>query len=105
MIMQLVGFLIIAGLIFLAITTVDRNPNMRVPWMIIGCILFFTGSICLIVNTVGITIGFLAWIETMGKLGSFLFKLSLVIAGVVIFALVNHNPDSYDEYFDGNKYQ
>lgn len=103
--MQLFGFLILATLLYAATTTTDKNPSLRLFWMLVGCIMFFTGSICLIVNTVGLTIGFLAWIESMGVLGSFLFKLGLIFGGIAIVVLVNHNPDGYDEYFDGTKYQ
>jgi hypothetical protein len=27
------------------------------------------------------------------------------MGGIMIFILVNHNPDAYDEYFDGKKYK
>lgn len=102
---QLIGFLILAIPIFLTTTMVEKDPKWRIPWMIVGCIMFFTGIICLIVNSVALTIGFLAWIEKMGVLGSFLFKLGLIFGGVAIVVLANHSPESYDEYFDGTKYQ
>lgn len=105
MLMQLIGFLILGSLIYFATTSVDKNPKLRITWMLVGCVMFFTGSICLIVNSVGLTIGFLQWIENMGTMGSFLFKLGLIFGGIAIVVLVNHNPDAYDEYFDGTKYK
>lgn len=101
--MAFLGLFILIALIFGATTTVDKKPELRPLWMLIGCIMFFTGSICLIVNAVGITIGFLQWIELMGVTGSFFFKLGLIFGGVAIVVLVNHNPDAYDEYFDGKQ--
>jgi hypothetical protein len=104
MLLNLIAFLSIGLLIFFATTTVEKNPQLRIKWMLVGCTLFFTGSICLIVNSVGLTFGFLQWIDALGILGSFLFKLALIFGGILIVILVNHNPDAYDEYFDGNKY-
>ena len=101
--MAFLGVIILAALIFLATTTTDKNPKLRPFWKIIGSLMFFLGSTCLIVNSVGLPIGFLQWIEMMGPVGSFFFKLGLVFGGVAIFALVNHDPDAYDEYFDGKE--
>ncbi len=105
MILSIIGFSCLALLIYFAVTTVEKNPKLRVRWMVLGCLLFFTGSICLIVNSVGLTLGFLQWIDLMGVAPSFFFKLALVFGGIVIVILVNHNPDAYDEYFDGTKYE
>lgn len=103
--MQFIGFFILAAIIYFTTTTVEEKPKLRPLWTLVGCLMFFTGSLCLIVNSVGLTIGFLAWIELMGVLGSFLFKLGLVFGGIAVVILAHHNPESYDEYFDGNKYQ
>ncbi|CAA6825787.1 MAG: Unknown protein [uncultured Aureispira sp.] len=105
MIMQLVGFLILASTIYFSTTTVEKNPKLRTFWTIVGCLMFFTGALCLIVNSVGLQIGFLMWIELMGVLGSFLFKIGLIFGGIAVVILANHNPEAYDEYFDGKKYQ
>lgn len=105
MIITIISFSVLGLLLYLSIVTTEKNPKYRVRWMILGCILFFTGSLSLIINAVGLTFGVLEWIELMGTVGSFFFKLALVFGGVAMFFMVNHNPDAYDEYFDGNKYQ
>ncbi|MCH2023131.1 MAG: hypothetical protein MK207_11700 [Saprospiraceae bacterium] len=104
MIITTISFATILILIFWAINSVEKKPSLRPLWMIIGCLMFFTGSLSLIINSVGLSFGALQWVESMGVLGSFMFKLSLIFGGIVVVFLVNHNPDAYDEYFDGNKY-
>lgn len=105
MLSQLFGFSLLAGIIFLTTTTVERKPELRVFWMFVGCLMFFMGIISLVVNSVVLTLGFLAWVENMGVLGSFLFKLGLVFGGIAVVVLANHSPEAYDEYFDGTKYE
>ena len=105
MIITFVSFAIIFFLIFLAVNSLEKKPKLRPYFMLIGCAMFFTGSISLVVNSVGLTLGSLQWVESMGVLWSFMFKLLLIFGGIVIVILVNHNPDAYDEYFDGEKYK
>ncbi len=105
MLVQLFGFLLLAGIIFLTTMTVEKKPELRILWMIVGCIMFFTGVISLVVNSVVLTLGFLKWVEGMGVLGSFLFKLGLIFGGIAVVILANHRPEAYDEYFDGKKYE
>lgn len=105
MLLQIFGFLLLAGIIFLTTTTIEKKPELRIFWMIVGCLMFFTGIISLVVNSVVLTLGFLEWVEGMGPLGSFLFKLGLIFGGIAVVVLANHNPDAYDEYFDGSKYE
>lgn len=105
MILTVLSFSAVALLLFLAVNSAEKKPKYRPYWMILGCIMFFTGSISLVVNAVGLTLGSLQWVDAMGPLASFLFKMSLVMGGIMIFILVNHNPNAYDEYFDGNKYK
>jgi len=105
MLSQIFGFSLLAGIIFLTTTTVERKPELRIFWMCVGCLMFFTGIISLVVNSVVLTLDFLAWVENMGVLGSFLFKLGLVFGGIAVVILANHNPEAYDEYFDGTKYE
>jgi hypothetical protein len=105
MLLQIFGFLLLAGIVFLTTTTVEKKPELRLFWMVVGCIMFFTGMLTLIVNSVALQIGFLQWVEGMGVLGSFLFKLGLIFGGIAVVVLANHRPDAYDEYFDGKKYE
>lgn len=105
MLLQLFGFSLLAGIIFLTTTTVEKKPELRIFWMIVGCLMFFIGVISLVVNSVVLTLDFMGWVEEMGTLGSFLFKLGLVFGGIAVVVLASHSPDTYDEYFDGNKYK
>jgi hypothetical protein len=104
-VLQLLGVLIIGGLIAASQITLKKNPKLKTFWVFIGFLMFITGMLSLVVNSVGITFGFLNWVEQMGKLGSFLFKLGLIFGGVAVVVLVSHDEEAYDEYFDGNKYQ
>lgn len=103
--MQILGVVILATVVFLAQKTLQTNPKLKNLWIFIGFLMFMTGMLTLVVNSVGIYYGFLGWIEMMGKLGSFLFKLGLILCGVAIVALSTHDEEAYDEYFDGDKYK
>ena len=101
----ILGFLGIARIIFFTTATIERKPQWRIRWMIVGCIMFFTGAIAMVVNAVGLTLGMLQWVQLMGVTWSFFFKLSLIFGGVAVVVLANHRPEAYDEYFDGTKYK
>ncbi len=103
--MQLLGVAILSGTIFAAIRTTNKNPDLKTLWTFVGFLMFLSGMIMIVVNMVGIYYGFLAWIEDMGRVGSFLFKLGLIFGGVAIVTLVRYDEEAHDEYFDGNKYQ
>ena len=103
--MQLFGAALIGGLIYLAPTTTQKNPKLKTIWIFAGFLMFWFGMLNLVINSVGSYYGFLGWIEMMGKLGSFIFKLSLIFGGIAIVVLVTHEEDAYDEYFDGDKYK
>ena len=105
MILSVISFLVLFMIVFLSINSVEKNPSLRIYWMLIGAVLFFMGAICLVVNSVGLTLGMLEWIEAMDPFAAFMFKIALIMSGVIIFVLVNHNPEAYDEYFDGKKYK
>ena len=99
------GFSALLSLLYLSLKSTEARPELKNMWVFIGFILFLMGMLTIVVNSVGIYYGFLAWIENMGKLGSFIFKLSMVFVGVAIVVLVRYDEDAYDEYFDGDKYK
>ena len=99
------GFSVVGLIIFFTTTTIERRPEWRMRWVLVGCAMFFLGAISLTVNAVGLTLGMLNWIELMGITWSFFFKLTLVFGGVAVVVLANHKPEAYDEYFDGKKYK
>ena len=99
------GFSALFSLLYFSIKTTEARPQLKNVWVLVGFILFMLGMLTIVVNSVGIYYGFLAWIENMGKLGSFIFKLSMVFVGVAIVVLVRYDEDAYDEYFDGKKYK
>ncbi|MCP4438935.1 MAG: hypothetical protein GY810_08315 [Aureispira sp.] len=77
----------------------------RVRWTLLGFLLFLIGAVTLSINLVGLKFSFMAWIDTFGQLPGFIFKVALIVVGIVIAIVANSNEDAYDEYFDGDKYK
>ncbi len=104
-IFQILAALGLGSLVYLAATTTDKNPALKYRWVFVGFVMFITGILNLVINSVGLYYGFFAWIEALGQLGSFFFKLGLIFGGIAIVVLVTHEEEAYDEYFDGTKYK
>lgn len=79
--------------------------NARNKWTLLGFVLMLLGLLSLVVQMAGLQYSFLAWIEAFGSIGSFLFKIAMLIGGIAIVAVVNTRYENYDEYFDGDKYK
>lgn len=75
----------------------------RTLYTAIGFALFILGSLSLLINMVGLSFGFLSFLDYLGKLGSFLAKIGFILAGILIVAFANADESRYDEYFDGEK--
>jgi len=104
--MAFLSFLVFPILIFFAFKSKNGSSKAQKNlWVIIGFVLFVIGVVSVVINLVGLNFGFLQWADTMGQLGAFLFKVTMIFIGVVLVVLVNSNEDSYDEYFDGDKYK
>ena len=68
-----------------------------------GFILFLLGFVGIVVNMVGLNFAITDWVHNIvGSTFGFIFKLLLVISGIILVVLANGNDeDRYDEYFDG----
>lgn len=78
--------------------------SKRAKWTLLGFCLFILGMSALTIQMVGLQYGFLAWMESLGRLPSFLLKLGMIVAGLVMVALANAaKEEDYDEFFDGGK--
>ena len=75
----------------------------RTLYTALGFVLFILGSLTLLINMVGLNFGFLAFLDNLGQLGSFLVKIGFILGGILIVAFANADETRYDEYFDGEK--
>ena len=62
---------------------------MRKGWLtLIGFLLFFFGTLSLVLSLVGAKLIFLTWLETFGPLIGFLMKILMIVGGIVMVMLV-----------------
>ncbi|MCB0655546.1 MAG: hypothetical protein KDC57_05380 [Saprospiraceae bacterium] len=54
---------------------------------VLGFLLFLFGLLSIILNLVGLQFSFLTWMENLGRLGAFVLRLIMVLAGIVIMYL------------------
>lgn len=74
---------------------------------LIGFLFFLIGAVGIVVNLIGLTFTMTDWVDSLiGKTGGFVFKLVLTVGGLILAIAANtkDGDDSYDEYFDGEKY-
>lgn len=72
--------------------------NKKALFSIIGFLLFIFGFLSILLGMVGIKIVFLLWIDALGRLGAFLFKLTMIIAGVTMIILTRGDEARFDDY-------
>ena len=75
---------------------------------ILGFVLFLLGFVGIVVNLVGLPFALTDWIYfIVGRMLGFIFKLVLVVAGIVLVVVANgkNDEDTYDEYFDGKTFK
>ena len=56
-------------------------------YAILGFLLIIIGVLALVLMFVGVQLSFLTWIDAPGKLGGFVIRLLMIIAGFVIIVL------------------
>ncbi len=81
--------------------------NKRNLLTIVGFTLFLLGFIGIVVNIVGLSFALTDWISVLfGSLIGLLFKVLLIILGIILVVLAqgNNEEDDYDEYFDGKRF-
>lgn len=72
--------------------------NKKALYSIIGFLLFLFGFLSILLGMVGIKIVFLLWIDALGRLGAFLFKLTMIIAGITMIILTRGDEARFDDY-------
>jgi len=56
-------------------------------YAILGFLLIIIGVLALVLMFVGVQLSFLTWIDALGRLGGFVIRLLMIIAGFVIIVL------------------
>ena len=74
--------------------------NKKTAWTIVGFVLFSTGMLALVLTLVGVELVFLNWLNELNALLSFLVKIALVVAGVVVVALARTDWEQSEEEFE-----
>ncbi|MCB0651012.1 MAG: hypothetical protein KDC85_07030 [Saprospiraceae bacterium] len=62
-------------------------------WSIIGFLMMGLGLMSLIFSMVGMQFAFMQWMDAAGRMGGFLLRVVMMIAGIVILYLANTNFD------------
>jgi pheromone shutdown protein TraB len=63
---------------------------------LVGFVLAGTGFISIILSLIGAQLSFLVWLDSIGALASFLVKIVMILAGIIIIylALTNFEGES-----------
>lgn len=72
--------------------------NNKAVLSIVGFLLFFFGFFSLLLSMVGIKIVFLMWLDAFGSVASFVIKILMIIAGIVVIVLSRGDEARHDEY-------
>ena len=105
--MNNIAFLCVVYLTLQFNQTENYIMNRKNLTTIVGFLLFLLGFIGIVINMVGLHFALTDWVSYfLGSTIGFIFKILLVITGVVLVILANCNDeDRYDEYFDGNAFK
>ena len=55
---------------------------------LVGFLLFLYGFLSLVLSMIGVQLTFLTWLDGAGRLYGFIFRLLMVLGGIIIVALV-----------------
>ena len=58
-------------------------------WLIFGFFLFLSGFLALVLSMVGVKLAFLTWIDLPSALFGFLFRILMIVSGIIIIYLVS----------------
>jgi hypothetical protein len=70
----------------------------KTSWIILGFLFFIIGFTSLVLSMIGLQLSYLAWMDQMGGLPSFLVKILMVVAGIVIVYLSYSDWRSEEEF-------
>lgn len=68
---------------------------MKSFYTVLGFLLFLFGILSIILNLVGLQFVFLTWIDNFGRLGAFILRIVMMLAGIILMYLnlVNWRQD------------
>ncbi len=66
-------------------------------WTLLGFVIFALGMLGICLNIVGVKLSVLLWMDSFGRLWSFVGKLVMSIVGVVIMVVSRTNFDGEEE--------
>ncbi len=58
-------------------------------WSVVGFLLMGLGLMSLVFSMVGMQFSFMQWIDAAGRMAGFLFRLVMIIAGIIILYIAN----------------
>lgn len=56
-------------------------------YTLLGFLLFMFGFLSLILSMIGLQFSFLTWPDAFGRLGGFVFRLLMILGGIVLVSL------------------
>jgi uncharacterized Tic20 family protein len=74
--------------------------SKRALYTLIGFLLFIVGTLTLLIELVGLSFGFMSFLDIFGRLGAFIAKITLILLGFVLVALANNNENAKDEFLE-----
>jgi hypothetical protein len=77
--------------VFLGLKKYSSMQKRKGLWSLIGFLLMGLGLMSLIFSMVGMQFSFMQWIDAAGRMAGFLFRLIMIIAGIVVLYLANTN--------------
>ena len=72
--------------------------SKRGLYTLIGFLLFIVGTLALLIELVGVSFGFLGFLNYLGRMGAFLAKVFMILGGIVLVVLANENENARDEF-------
>lgn len=72
--------------------------SKRGLYTLIGFLLFIIGTLALLIELVGVHFGLLSFLDYLGRMGSFLAKIFMILGGIVLVVLANDNENARDEF-------
>jgi hypothetical protein len=54
---------------------------------LLGFLLFIMGFLSMILSMIGLQFAFLTWPDALGRLGGFVFRILMILSGIVLVAM------------------
>lgn len=59
----------------------------KAAWVTFGFLMFILGMVSLVLSLVGLKLAFLTWIDAPGAVFGFIFRILMIVGGVVVVYL------------------